>query len=304
VSALGSLLSPPAPPPGAVLALSADGPAPVAVAPGRVVAALWKDLAAGRPVGPELALRLREAGAALRAAGGPCAPVRDESDLPRAEAALRSTLSIAADSGVDRYLHRRCSRWITRLLVRTPVTPNQVSLASLAIGLGAIWSFWHATPASALWGVVLYALASIVDHSDGELARLTFQESRAGANLDCTIDTVIHAGIVLGMGFTTGGPLMCAVGALAAVGVTLSALFARHLPHEIEVGPTVGGVLKNIANRDLFYLLLLTFTALLRLAPSFESVVPLMVAVGSQAYWVGCFVRIRRIARADVEASR
>lgn len=304
VSTLGGLLSPPAPPPGAVLAPSADGPAPVAVAPAPVIAAVWKDLAAGRPVGPEVAGRLRETGAALRAAAGPYAPVRDESDLPRAEAGLRSTLDIAADSGVDRYLHRRCSRWITRLLVRTPVTPNQVSLSSLAIGLGAIWCFWHATPASALGGVVLYALASIVDHSDGELARLTFQESRFGANLDWSIDTIIHAGIVLSVGLTTGGLLMRAVGVLAASGVTLSALFARRLPREIEVGPTVGGVLKNIANRDLFYLLLLSFAALLWLAPSFESVVPMMVAVGSQVYWVGCVTRIRRMARADAGAPR
>ena len=304
VSALGGLLSPPAPPQGAVLAPSADGPAPVAVAPAPVVAALWKDLAAGRPVGPELARCLRAAGAVLREAAGPHAPVRDESDLPRAEAALWTTLGIAADSGVDRYLHRRCSRWITRLLLRTAVTPNQVSLSSLAIGLGAIWCFWHGTPATALGGVVLYALASIVDHSDGELARLTFQESRFGANLDWAIDTIIHAGIVLGMSLTTAGPLMRAVGALAAAGVILSALFARHLPREIEVGPTVGGVLRNIANRDLFYLLLLSFAALRWLAPSFAGVVPVVVAVGSQVYWMGCIARIRRMARADGRAPR
>ena len=54
--------------------------------------------------------------------------------------------------------------------------------------------------ASAFAGVFLYALACIVDHADGELARLTFQESRIGANLDWTIDTLIHAGLVLGIG--------------------------------------------------------------------------------------------------------
>jgi phosphatidylglycerophosphate synthase len=179
--------------------------------------------------------------------------------------------------------------------VRTAVTPNQVSLASLAIGLGALWCFWHATPASALLGVVLYALASIVDHADGEIARLTFQESRFGANLDWTIDTIIHAGLVLGIGVTADGPVMTAVGVLAAAGVTLSALFARSLPHEIEVGPTVGGVLRNIANRDLFYLVLLGFAALRWLAPSLVGLEALVVAVGSQVYWIGCVARIRRL---------
>lgn len=293
VDALAGLLAAPAPR-GAVLAPSAAGPAPVALAPTALVAAWWKDLAAGRPVGAALARQLAEAGAELREVTGPHVTVREAGDLVRAEEALQATLGIAVDSGVDRYLHRRGSRWISRLLVRTPVTPNQVSLVSLAIGLVAVWCFWRATAASALLGVLVYALACIVDHADGEIARLTFQESRLGANLDWTIDTVIHVGIVLGIGVSSGGRLMGVVGLLAAAGVTLSAVFARYLARELEVGPTVGGLLRNIANRDLFYLVLLSFAALRWLAPPLVFVVAVIVAVGSQVYWVGCLARIRR----------
>jgi phosphatidylglycerophosphate synthase len=303
VSALGGLLAAPAPR-GAVLAPSAAGPAPVALAPAALVAVLWTDLAAGRPVGGALARRLAEGGAEPREVTGPHVTVREAGDLDRAERALQPTLGIAVDSGVDRYLHRRCSRWISRLLVRTPVTPNQVSLLSLAIGLGAVWCFWHATAASAFLGVLLYALASIVDHADGEIARLTFQESRLGANLDWTIDTSIHAGIVFGIGVNAGGWLMDVVGVLAAAGVTLSAIFARYLAREIEVGPTVGGLLKNIANRDLFYLVLLSFAILRWLAPAFVLVVALVVAVGSQVYWVGCLARIRAARAAAAGGGR
>jgi phosphatidylglycerophosphate synthase len=293
VSALAGLLTASAPR-GAVLAPSAGGPAPVAIVPAPLVAELWTDLAAGRPVGTSLTRRLVETGTEVRAATGPHVVVRDTEDLARAERALEATLGIAVDSGVDRYLHRRGSRWISRLLVRTPVAPNHVSLVSLAIGLVAIWCFWHATAASALMGVVVYALACILDHADGEIARLTFQESRLGANLDWTIDTIIHVGIVLGIGVSSGGRLMSVVGLLAALGVTLSAVFARYLPREIEVGPSVGGLLTHIANRDLFYLVLLSFTALRWLAPSLVFVVAVVVAVGSQVYWVGCLTRIWR----------
>src|SRR5713101_5837401 len=269
VDALAGLLAAPAPR-GAVLAPSAAGPAPVALAPTALVAAWWKDLAAGRPVGAALARQLAEAGAELREVTGPHVTVRETGDLDRAEEALQATLGIAVDSGVDRYLHRRGSRWISRLLVRTPVTPNQVSLVSLAIGLVAVWCFWHATAASALLGVLVYALACIVDHADGEIARLTFQESRLGANLDWTIDTIIHTGIVLGIGVSSGGRLMG------------------------EVGPPVGGLLGNIANRGLFYLVLLSFAALRWLVPPLVFVVAVVVAVGSQVYWGGCLARIRR----------
>src|SRR5713101_7307722 len=255
VDALAGLLAAPAPR-GAVLAPSAAGPAPVALAPTALVAAWWKDLAAGRPVGAALARQLAEAGAELREVTGPHVTVRETGDLDRAEEALQATLGIAVDSGVDRYLHRRGSRWISRLLVCT--------------------------------------LACIVDHADGEIARLTFQESRLGANLDWTIDTIIHTGIVLGIGVSSGGRLMGVVGLLAAAGVTLSAIFARYLARELEVGPPVGGLLGNIANRGLFYLVLLSFAALRWLAPPLVFVVAVIVAVGSQVYWVGCLARIRR----------
>lgn len=311
----GLLAAPPCRP--AVLAGSTDGTAPVALLPATPPAApspialspgtfwpetfwpgaFWKDLSAGRPVGPELSRWLREAGAEARAVTGPYVDVRAPADLARAQAVLEASLALPADSGMDRLLHRRCSRWVTRFLVRTDLTPNHVSLASLAIGLGAIWCFCPATPASAFVGVILYALACIVDHADGELARLTFQESRFGAILDWTIDTLIHAGLVLGIGLTAGGPAMLVVGLLGAAGVTLSALFARYLPREIEIGAAAGGVLRNIANRDLFYLLLLGAATLRLLAPELVRVAAVVVAVGSQAYWVGCLARIRRLGR-------
>jgi len=225
--------------------------------------------------------------------------VRDAADLSEAERLLYAGLGTDNDTGVDQYLHRRCSRWITRVLVRTPATPNQVSALSLTIGLVAVWCFWHATPPSAAVGVLCYALACIVDHSDGELARLTFQESRFGAHLDWAIDTIIHAGLVLAMAVSAdAGAVGLAIGVVGASGVALSALFARYLPREIAVGETVGGALKNMGNRDLFYALLLVFVLLRAAFPAALPVLALVVAMGSQSYWVACVGRIRRGRRA------
>jgi phosphatidylglycerophosphate synthase len=179
--------------------------------------------------------------------------------------------------------------------VRTPVTPNQISGLSLCIGLGAVWCFWYATAASAALGVLCYALACVVDHSDGEIARLTFQESRFGAHLDWAIDTVIHAGLVLAMAVSSGGGAATAViGIVGASGVALSALFARYLPREIAVGETVGGALKNMGNRDLFYVLLLVFVLLRWSLPAALPLLAVVVAIGSQSYWIACVGRIRR----------
>jgi phosphatidylglycerophosphate synthase len=252
-------------------------------------------VAAGLPLGAELARHAAATRPKPLSAAGLCFAVRDASDLAEAERLLYAGLGTENDTGVDQYLHRRCSRWITRALVRTPATPNQVSGLSLVIGLGAVWCFWHGTAPSAAVGVLAYTLACIVDHSDGELARLTFQESRFGAHLDWAIDTVIHSGLVLAMALASGpGWAHLVIGLVGASGVALSALFARYLPREIAVGETVGGALKNMGNRDLFYALLLVFVALRAALPAALPILALVVALGSQSYWVACVGRIRR----------
>jgi phosphatidylglycerophosphate synthase len=275
-----------------IVTTSALDPAPVAVLPRAIVGALWSRLAAGSPVGPDLARLLQEWGAQPHESIDPFVRVTDEAARSRAEEALFGALGIEADTAFDRYFHRRCSRWITRLLVNTPVTPTQVSIVSLVVGSIAIWCLWRATPLSAVWGVIFYAIASILDHSDGEIARLTFQESQSGANLDWTVDTIIHAGLVLGMAVTAGGQTMEWVGLFSALGVTLSALFARYLPLGIAAGAGAGGMLKALGSRDLVYVLLLSFAAFRWLAPSLLHPLAVVVGVGSQAYWIACLARI------------
>ena len=143
-----------------IMTTSPLDPAPVAILPRAIVGALWSRLASGSPVGPDLARLLKEWGAQPRASTDSFVAVRDAAARSRAEDALFDDLGIEADTGLDRCFHRRCSRWITRLLVNTPVTPSQVSIASLAVGSAAIWSFWRATPLSAVWGVILYAIGT------------------------------------------------------------------------------------------------------------------------------------------------
>jgi phosphatidylglycerophosphate synthase len=294
-ASLRALLAEGADPAGAVLAGTSAAGAPVLLAPPSLVAKVWHSIASGEAVGDELARAVEVTRPAVVAAPAPPIVVRDETDLTRAEARLYASIGTDADTGVDTFLHRRCSLHITRRLVRTSATPNQVSLASFLVGTSAIWCFWHATPWSAPVGVLLYAAACILDHSDGELARLTFQESRLGAHLDWAIDTIIHSMLVLAMAVSAGGgPIVLGIGVLGAVGVTLSALFARHLPREIEVGPSVGGILKNTGNRDLFYLLLLLFVLFRWVFPPLLPALAILVAAGSQSYWVACLARIRK----------
>ena len=87
---------------------------------------------------------------------------------------------------------------------------------------------------------------------------------------------------------------MLLAGLFSALGVTLSALFARYLPLEVAEGVDPGGVLKILGSRDLVYVLLLSFVAFRWLVPSLLPPLAVVVTVGSQAYWIACLARIRQ----------
>lgn len=295
---LKRLLNAPSAADGAGLEESKGTPFPVLLAPPDLLVSTWDRLAAGHPLGEELEIHLRQHRMTLVPGG--MILVTDTTGQRQAEAALYRSLGTDADSRVDLLINRRCSRLLTRFLVNLPVTPNQVSIASLFLGLGSAWGFWWATPTSSLFGLILYMLSVVADHSDGEIARLTFQESAFGEWLDFSVDTLIHALLVLGMGFTAraaGGSFAIAAGGAAAFGVLMSASFARLLSTEANPEEGLGRFLRGLGNRDLFYLILVLFIGSLWIAPGFLPFLVGVLAVGSQAYWLTCLVRRRMAAR-------
>ena len=106
---------------------------------------------------------------------------------------MRSQGSKTRDGPVSRHLNRPVSRWLSRYLVRTSVTPNQISLVSwllscVAAGLMAVSGY----PALAIGGV-LAQLASIIDGCDGEVARLKRCQSEFGGWFDAVLDRYADA---------------------------------------------------------------------------------------------------------------
>lgn len=204
-----------------------------------------------------------------------------------AETRLYGTLGRPIDTPLDTVFHRRLSWPLTRLAIALGLTPNQVSLLSLLVGLVAVWEFWRATPPGAVIGLLLYALSVVLDHSDGEVARLTLNASRLGEWLDVVSDTLVHALLVLAMGFSAqqiAGRSAAVFGVLAAMGVVVSAMVAKASRRSVGVG--VGGVLDAIGNRDGFYGMLLVFIVALAFAPALLPPLMILIAAGSHAYWI------------------
>ncbi len=97
--------------------------------------------------------------------------------------------------------NRNISSRITRLLVRTPVTPNLITLTGLGFGIAAGWNMAGGTRWDLLAGAALLHLAFILDNCDGELARLTGRASRFGKRLDMTCDLLVDFALWTGLGF-------------------------------------------------------------------------------------------------------
>jgi 1L-myo-inositol 1-phosphate cytidylyltransferase / CDP-L-myo-inositol myo-inositolphosphotransferase len=113
-------------------------------------------------------------------------------DVRVAERRLLRVLVKDTDGFMARHVERPISLQISRRLAPTAVTPNQITMVSVAVGVSGAPFFL-----SALWpwqtvGALLFLAHSILDGCDGELARLRFQESRWGGVLDFWGDNVVH----------------------------------------------------------------------------------------------------------------
>ena len=162
---------------------------------------------------------------------------------------------------MSRHVERRISLAITRQLVDTRITPNEMTLVSLTIGLLGAPFFLSAEPLQQLVGSLLFLTHSILDGCDGELARLKFQESPTGARLDFWGDNLVHVAVFgcMAVGWTLAAASLwpLCLGALAIIGTAASAYLVAHRDGTAATAGPPGRLADAVANRDFIYLVLL-----------------------------------------------
>ena len=115
---------------------------------------------------------------------------------------LRLKLANRANDGFfSVFFLRRLSKLLTFLAIKVRATPNQVTLASFAIGLYAAYLFAQGDTWSLVIGAILLQVSLIVDCVDGELARYTRRFSELGAWLDAITDRVKEYAVFLGLAY-------------------------------------------------------------------------------------------------------
>jgi len=126
--------------------------------------------------------------------------ITDPASAGQAEKAMLLSLENPRDGLVDAYINRKLSCPLTRLLVRTPLTPNQITLLSCLIGLMGAACFFPGGYFLPILGAFFLQLSVVVDCIDGEVARVKFMESPIGDWLDVVCDTIVHVAIFAGIG--------------------------------------------------------------------------------------------------------
>ncbi|MBM3840594.1 MAG: CDP-alcohol phosphatidyltransferase family protein [Verrucomicrobia bacterium] len=161
-------------------------------------------------------------------AEGIASRVCDVATAQRAERLLWDSLVSDSDGMVDVYFNRPVGRGLSKILVHTPVTPNQVSLLSVAIGLAAAYQFALGQYVAGVVGGILFQISAIVDCIDGDIARMVFKESRIGKWIDLVGDQIVHlavfGAIAMGASKAALGSDAWRLGASAITGAVISFL--------------------------------------------------------------------------------
>jgi phosphatidylglycerophosphate synthase len=97
-------------------------------------------------------------------------------------------------------LVRQLSHRLTPLLLRTPMTPNQITVAGTLVGLLGVCLLRFPGRAAGAAGCALFILCQVLDSCDGEVARIKRLGSSFGRRLDDFGDFLVHSSLFVVLG--------------------------------------------------------------------------------------------------------
>src|SRR3984885_5882342 len=145
---------------------------------------------------------------------------------------MSDSSSFTAAPGTALPWDARLARRLVRPLRRSRVTPNHLTTVRLAFGIAAAGAFMRGSYVWMNIGAQLLVVSNFLDHTDGELARLSGKSSRLGHWYDLLSDAAVT--ILL----------------FASIGVGVG----RQWPRLLEVAPLALGMIAGIAVALIFFL--------------------------------------------------
>lgn len=117
-----------------------------------------------------------------------------------ADLSFRATIKpVEVEELVDLFVHRPLAHLIARAAYPTAVTPDQLTMLSMVVGVAAGWCVGASItrgPGHLAAGGLLLVASAVVDCADGQLARMRQSSSRYGRMLDGLVDAIVQASVI------------------------------------------------------------------------------------------------------------
>ena len=127
--------------------------------------------------------------------------LRNHGDVAQATSHLLRSTGKSQDGLVSRLINRPLSRALSQLLIRLPVSPNQLTLLFMLLPIAGGLFILRGDYYGFAIGAILFQLHSAVDGCDGEIARTKYLETDFGGKLDGVCDRLSTLCFAVSLGF-------------------------------------------------------------------------------------------------------
>jgi archaetidylinositol phosphate synthase len=190
----------------------------------------------------------------------------------------------------------RLARRLVRGLQHSPVTPNHLTTVRLAVGIAAAGALMQGGYGWMNLGALLFVVSNFLDHTDGELARLTGKTSRLGHWYDLASDALITVLLFIAIGIgikadASGSAFAPQLGAIAGIAVALIFYLRMRIEEQAGKAGSEQAMLGGFQTEDVLYLL-----PLITLCDGAARFL-LTAAVGAPLYLIWVLFDYRRVVR-------
>src|SRR5213078_671389 len=133
---------------------------------------------------------------------------------------------------LDLYFYRPIGFRLAQFFRKMEMTPARVTLLAALFGIIAGHLFYYRDLRTNVVGMVLLVCANALDNADGQLARLTHQESREGRIIDSVADHLVFVSVYVHLTlrylFEGSSPAICLLALAAGVSHALQGAAADY----------------------------------------------------------------------------
>jgi len=155
----------------------------------------------------------------------------------------------------------RLARWLVTPLKSTRVTPNHLTTVRLLIGVCSAAAFSVGGYGWSNLGALLLIVSNFVDHTDGELARISGKGSRIGHFYDLASDAIVTILLFVGIGVgvsatgSAGIAPPALLGWIAGMAVALIFFLRMRIEERAGKAGTPQGWFAGFETEDVLYLM-------------------------------------------------